>query len=231
MGKNTAFSGYVEQWTPMSKTKFYAVRHGRTTGIFNDWMTCSESVHGFKGAVYKSFPDRESAEAYLQIRESQTIDESIPYAYIDGSFKPAAGVYGYGGFINNDGKYYLVQGTGNNPLFVSERNVAGEVIGTIQTIWKALNLGISELNLFYDYAGIEQWATGGWSAKSDLSRQYRDAMNRIRNRIKIHYVKVKGHTGVEGNELADILAKEAVGVKLRKKDVLTIGEFKKGIIA
>jgi len=214
----------------MNRTRFYAVRCGRTTGIFDNWQQCSESVHGYKGAVYKSFPDRESAGAYLQTGLSQIINESLSYAYIDGSFKPAAGIYGYGGFINDQGRCYLIQGTGNNPLYASERNVAGEVIGAIQTIWKAVNLGITEINLFYDYAGIEQWPTGGWAAKSELSRRYRDAMNRISDRIKIHFIKVKGHTGIDGNEIADILAKQAVGVKLRKKDIAAIDEFKKGII-
>ena len=215
----------------MSRTaKFYAVRRGRPTGVFNDWASCSESVHGYKGAVFKSFTDIESAEAYLQEADNQPIDRSLPYAYIDGSFKPASGVYGYGGFINDGGRYYLIQGTGSNPVFASEQNVAGEVIGALQAIWKAVNLGITEINLYYDYAGIEQWATGGWSAKTELPKRYHDAMQRITDRITIHFVKVKGHTGIEGNELADILAKEAVGVKLRKKDVRAIDDFKKGIV-
>ena len=212
----------------MNKTKFYAVRKGRETGIFDSWQQCKESVHGFKGAVYKSFPDRGSAEKYLQTEIDQAIDESLPYAFVDGSINIYTGVYGYGGFIHHDDKYYLIQGTGNNPMFASNRNVAGEVIGAIQTIWKALNLNITEMNLFFDYEGIEQWATGGWSANSELSRQYRDAMHRIRDRITIHYVKVKGHTGIEGNELADSLAKDAVGAKLRKKkNHIAVNEFKR----
>lgn len=212
----------------MNKTRLYAVRKGRETGIFDSWQQCKESVHGFKGAVYKSFPDRESAEKYLQTEIDQAIDETLPYAFVDGSINTYTGVYGYGGFIHHDDKYYLIQGTGNNPKYASNRNVAGEVIGAIQTIWKALNLNITEMNLYFDYEGIEQWATGGWSANSELSRQYRDAMHRIRDRITIHYVKVKGHTGIEGNELADSLARQAVGAKLRKKkDHIAISEFKR----
>ena len=64
----------------MNRIKFYAVRRGRETGIFDNWERCSNSVHGFKGAVYKSFPDRGSAEEYLQNVPDPETDESLPYA-------------------------------------------------------------------------------------------------------------------------------------------------------
>ncbi|MBR0087755.1 MAG: RNase H1/viroplasmin domain-containing protein [Lachnospiraceae bacterium] len=47
------------------KKKIYAVRKGRTTGLFADWETCKASVEGFPGAEYKSFPDEETALRYL----------------------------------------------------------------------------------------------------------------------------------------------------------------------
>lgn len=35
--------------------KYYAVKVGTTTGIFETWEECKASVEGFPGAVYKSF--------------------------------------------------------------------------------------------------------------------------------------------------------------------------------
>lgn len=37
------------------KPKFYVVWKGRETGVFNAWNECKAQVHGFEGAVYKSF--------------------------------------------------------------------------------------------------------------------------------------------------------------------------------
>jgi len=47
----------------MAKQKFYVVWKGRKTGVFNTWEECSAQVTGFHGAEYKSFENRELAEA------------------------------------------------------------------------------------------------------------------------------------------------------------------------
>lgn len=49
----------------MANNKFYAVRVGRNTGIFNTWDECQKNVTGFKGAVYKSFLTIEEANDFL----------------------------------------------------------------------------------------------------------------------------------------------------------------------
>jgi ribonuclease HI len=45
----------------MADKKFYVVWKGRKAGIFDSWKECEVQVKGMEGAVYKSFPDEESA--------------------------------------------------------------------------------------------------------------------------------------------------------------------------
>ncbi|KAI0598763.1 Caulimovirus viroplasmin-domain-containing protein [Biscogniauxia sp. FL1348] len=45
--------------------KFYAVRVGRKTGVFNTWEECQEQTSGFSGAKFKSFLSRDEALAWI----------------------------------------------------------------------------------------------------------------------------------------------------------------------
>lgn len=49
----------------MSKKKYYAVRVGKTPGIYFTWADCSAQVTGFKGAKYKSFQNIEEALEFM----------------------------------------------------------------------------------------------------------------------------------------------------------------------
>ena len=70
---------------------YYAVKKGRTEGIFDNWKDCSESVNGFPGAEYKRFSTKEEAEAYLEdvdiIIEAikEDIKNGYAVAFCDGS--------------------------------------------------------------------------------------------------------------------------------------------------
>lgn len=209
-----------------NQEKYYAVKAGREPGIYKSWTECKEQTHGYKGAVFKSFTSKTAAEDYLQEAEETPVNKNLPTAYIDGSFSKKNGVYGYGGFIEDGDRIHIIQGTGSDPEYITERNIAGELIGTLAILHKAQRLGLPEINLVYDYAGIENYINGSWTAKTPLALYYAQYMDLQADFTKYNFIKVAGHTGIEGNELADYLAKEAVGAQLRKKDIEAINQLK-----
>lgn len=46
-------------------SKFYAVRVGRTPGIYNSWDDCKAQIDGFSGATYKSFKTAAEAAEFM----------------------------------------------------------------------------------------------------------------------------------------------------------------------
>ncbi len=130
-----------------------------------------------------------------------------PYAFTDGSFDSNTGIFGYGGFLVSGGREYILQGSSDDPEMAASWNVAGETFGAIAAIKKAQELGLSELTIYYDYMGVEKWATGEWKANKPVSQQYREYTASCG--IKLNFVHVKGHSGIPGNERADKLAREA----------------------
>ncbi|KAM0267921.1 hypothetical protein ACHAPA_005519 [Fusarium lateritium] len=45
--------------------RFYGVRRGRRTGVYDNWPSCSSKVHRYAGAEYKGFDTEAEAQAYV----------------------------------------------------------------------------------------------------------------------------------------------------------------------
>lgn len=200
----------------MAKKRYYAVRKGFVPGVYSTWDECKQQVNGYQGAEYKGFGNMASAQSYMDgvdVNKTFKPDESRPYAFVDGSFNSETNVYGYGGFLRYDGKEIIIQGNGNDKDMAAMRNVAGEIAGSLKAMDMASSHGLKSLDVYYDYQGIESWANGDWKAKNPFTQAYVNAVNEYRaNGLDLNFIKVDGHTGVEGNEKADKLAKQAVGI-------------------
>ena len=200
--------------------KVYAVRKGRTTGIFMTWDDCKAQVDGFAGAEYKSFADPADAMAYLGLAGAGSAEsgEKFPEgvrAYVDGSYDSSSGRFSCGVVIVETDANGKSETTEINSAFDDEeaaqqRNVAGEIMGSKLAIdWCRAN-GVKVIDIYHDYEGIGAWADRKWKANNPLTQGYRDFVEEARKSMKITFVKVKAHAGNKYNELADRLAKKAL---------------------
>lgn len=194
-------------------SKYYAVKNGRKTGMFESWTECEEQVKGFSNAEYKSFKDKKSAIDYLSSKSTFS-DKSGLIAYVDGSFNAKTKEYGYGCvIIENQKVIKQLSGKGNNEEYALMRNVAGEILGSLHAIKFALEKGESFICIYYDYEGIEKWATKQWKANKRGTMEYVKAIESFQTKIDISFIKVLAHSGDLYNEMADALAKKAVGIR------------------
>ena len=211
----------------MAGKKYYAVKAGRETGIFTTWDACKAQVQGYSGAVYKSFATLEEAQAYLTgtgtsmaagandtVQDLTQLPVGEMAAYVDGSFLPEEHRYAFGAVIFYHGKEYRFSGSDNDTDLADMRNVAGEIMGAERAFAFALEEGARVLHLYHDYEGVAKWCTGEWQAKKPGTQAYRARyLDAKAKGLDIRFYKVKGHSGDVYNELADQLAKSALGIK------------------
>lgn len=212
----------------MKNKKFYAVKIGRKTGIFNTWEDCQKQVLNFKNASFKSFSTLEDAKKFLcenieNIENNNILDkekfdfknikETEALAFVDGSYKKGTLEYGYGGvIILNDGEIEFSK-KGKDKEVLKSRNVTGELFASVFAISEAIRLKKKKITIFYDYEGISSWADGKWKCNIPLTIGYKEKIDSLRKEIEICFVKVKAHSGDIYNERADFLAKKSLGIK------------------
>lgn len=212
--------------------KFYAVKVGRKTGIFETWAECQNQISGFSGAIYKSFATREEAEAFIGAGskgQGSTSDdrgkgnvsgagaqvlteETQAVAYVDGSYDAAANAFSYGMVLFHNGQELHFSEKYTDDALAQMHNVAGEIKGAEAAMRYCLDNDIPSITIYHDYEGIARWCNGEWQAKKEGTIAYAAYYRKASAKVDIRFVKVKGHSGDTYNELADRLAKAALGI-------------------
>lgn len=196
--------------------KYYAVRAGRKTGIFETWDECRAQTTGFKGASFKSFPTLGEAEAYMQGADSLA---SAPeggdgaVAYVDGSYHAGTHEFSCGAvlFLSNEEQHFSQKF--DDPQLAQMHNVAGEIKGAETVMTYCMEHDVPSVTIYHDYEGVAKWATGEWKANKPGTIAYRAFCAKAAEKLRFRFVKVKGHSGDKYNDLADRLAKDALGIK------------------
>lgn len=223
----------------MAAKKYYVVWVGHRPGIYTTWSEAEKQVRGFPGAKFKSFKSStEAQDAYASgtptgltkkrtsatkatPKPSKTVPEADVDIYCDGACDPNPGKAGTGVAVYRNQVLdqlwyglYNPQGTNNT----------AELLGLYHSLLMAkdaISLGKSvniHCDSTYSINSVTKWAIT-WKAKGwkkpggeiknlDLIKVAHELFLEIQDGVTV--LHVKGHAGIEGNELADRMSMVAV---------------------
>ena len=148
----------------------------------------------------------------MQGGQKEEVEEDRLRIYVDGSFHAGTGEFSYGMVV------LLKEGTQtfhkkyDDKELAAMHNVAGEIKGAEAAMRYAMEHGIRKIAIYHDYEGIAKWCLGLWKTNKEGTRAYKAFYEEASRQVDIHFVKVAGHSGDTYNEMADQLAKEALGI-------------------
>lgn len=199
-------------------SKFYAIRqiNGEVVNeILTSWNECKEKVSGVR-AEYKSFKTEQEAKDYLgayveEEKEDDVLSDSNKHIYyVDGSYMNNN--IGWGFIYVKDRKPVTKMCGSILSTNETSRNITGELESAKMAIRHAISNGLNEIYIVNDYQGISSYVTGAWKPDKKESKDYTNWVNSVKDKIKLNFIKTKGHTGNLFNDMVDELAK--LGTKL-----------------
>lgn len=139
-------------------------------------------------------------------------DDSL-HIYVDGSYDKETEEYAYGMVVvKSDDEIEEYSDKFSDPELKSMWNVAGEIMGACAAMQYAMDYEIPSITIYHDYEGIAKWPLGEWKTKKEGTKAYVDFYNEARKKVKISFKKVTGHSGDKYNNMADKLARGALGL-------------------
>lgn len=187
--------------------KVSIVKDGVFYGNVNLYYSPRKDIHTMKTHELrdKSIVSELENSWYGKTIVSEVKNEKGYHIYVDGSY--FNGIVGYGLVILKDGKVIKeCSGSVSEKDACGTHQVAGELVAAGNGITWCRENDVKEVSIFYDYEGIEKWATGEWQTKQDFTRRYKEFIQKCSVRISWH--KVDSHRGNRWNERADRLAKK-----------------------
>lgn len=147
---------------------------------------------------------------------------------VDGSFNSKTNTYG-AGVIEYDKEQNIIRTarvSGTKPEFATSHNIAGETLAMRTAIDMAIQHHQTEITLICDYEGDFKWTAPasisikgkpcwGNKGKTPIALFHKESiLHAAKNGLKtIHFIWVRGHKGIDANEMVDRLAKEACGIE------------------
>ena len=183
----------------------------------NNGLILGSMADRVRKQVETSCDMKKANQASMKARDGKPYPSHVNI-YVDGSYNDQTKEYGYGIYMDDGEKQRILYGRG--ACEAGGRNIEGEV----QASRKALSYisafpQYKSCTIYHDYQGIGSWADKEWSANKPYTTAYARFVNSVReNGLEIKFEHVNGHTGVEGNEYVDKLAKIGCGVPLTKSE-------------
>lgn len=209
----------------MAQKKFYAVRRGYQPGIYTEWfgpLGAQVQIKGFPGAVYRGFPSREEADAFMAGKSASPPPQpDMPkephvIVYTDGGASGNPGPGGYGAVIlPPKGTPRELSGgfrrTTNNRMelmacIVALEQLDGELPIVLHSDSRYM---VDAINKKW----VLSWKRKGWKKADGQPAKNPDLWKRLMKCLETRNVTfrwVKGHAGQAWNERCDQLAGQAM---------------------